>query len=102
MSRADRACWRTKVTGRLLAEGPSDPETLVAAAQSPGVPLRMLPCVVTRADPHSYLLLEWEAFDQLSTDCGRRSCEPVARPAVSPALKPGAAIRYGRNPSMRL
>jgi hypothetical protein len=28
----------------------------------------MLPCVVTRADPHAYLLLEWEAFDQLSTD----------------------------------
>ena len=28
----------------------------------------MLPCVATRTDPASHLLLEWEAFAQLSTD----------------------------------
>jgi hypothetical protein len=28
----------------------------------------MLPCVATRTDPFSHLLLEWEAFAQLSTD----------------------------------
>ena len=28
----------------------------------------MLPCVATRTDPLSHLLLEWEAFAQLSTD----------------------------------
>jgi hypothetical protein len=28
----------------------------------------MLPCVATRTDPLSHLLLEWEAFTQLSTD----------------------------------
>ena len=32
------------------------------------MPLRLLPCVATRADPHPHLLLEWEAFAQLSTD----------------------------------
>jgi hypothetical protein len=32
------------------------------------VPLQLLPCVATRADPLSHLLLEWEAFVQLSTD----------------------------------
>jgi hypothetical protein len=26
-----------------------------------------MPCAATRADPLSHLLLEWEAFDQLST-----------------------------------
>ena len=40
----------------------------LAAAQSAGVPLQMLPCVATRTDPASHLLLEWEAFAQLSTD----------------------------------
>jgi hypothetical protein len=37
-------------------------DTIVAAAQAAGVPLRMLPCVATRADPHQHLLLEWEAL----------------------------------------
>jgi len=32
------------------------------------MPLLMLPCVATRTDPLSHLLLEWEAFAQLSTD----------------------------------
>ena len=32
------------------------------------MPLQLLPCVATRADPLSHLLLEWEAFVQLSTD----------------------------------
>ena len=28
----------------------------------------MVPCVATRTDPASHLLLEWEAFARLSTD----------------------------------
>ena len=32
------------------------------------MPLQLLPCVATRTDPISHLLLEWEAFGQLSTD----------------------------------
>ena len=40
----------------------------MAAAQAAAVPLQMLPCIATRTDPLSHLLLEWEAFAQLSTD----------------------------------
>jgi hypothetical protein len=51
----------------------------------------MLPCVVTRADPHQHLLLEWEAFDQLSTD------RPVAltRGAIPWSSIDRYAARYG-------
>jgi hypothetical protein len=37
--------------------------SLVVEGHRAGVPLRMLPCVVTRADAHAYLLLEWEVSD---------------------------------------
>jgi hypothetical protein len=37
----------------------------------------MLPCVATRTNPVSHLLLEWEAFAQLSTDCPAGSSRTI-------------------------
>jgi hypothetical protein len=57
-------------------------ETIVAAAQSAGVPLRMLPCVVTRADPRSY-----RPSIRPSPALRRRSCRACCqRCALSPVV----------------